>query len=127
MCEVGDGASDHYCWERPEDMTTSRTAYSIDEQHPGSDLAAETAAALAAAATAFNPYNSSYSSLLLLHAKQVHIYIWTPTPTPTRNWFPHLNHLVLGLIIVNKHSLFGPFFILPLKITFLVWSLRRSN
>ncbi|KAJ1389668.1 Six-hairpin glycosidase superfamily [Sesbania bispinosa] len=69
--QVGDGASDHYCWERAEDMTTSRTSYKIDEEHPGSDLAGETAAALAAAAIAFRPYNSSYSNLLLVHAKQL--------------------------------------------------------
>lgn len=68
---MGDGNSDHYCWERAEDMTTSRTAYKLDENHPGSDLAGETAAALAAASLAFKPYNSSYSSLLLVHAKQV--------------------------------------------------------
>ncbi|KAJ4973930.1 hypothetical protein NE237_007104 [Protea cynaroides] len=69
--QVGDGDSDHACWERPEDMTTPRTAYSIDEQHPGSDLAGETAAALAAASIAFGQYDSSYSSLLLAHAKQL--------------------------------------------------------
>nr|QCQ73715.1 endo-(1,4)-beta-D-glucanase [Litchi chinensis] len=69
--EVGDGDSDHYCWERAEDMTTPRDAYKIDKDHPGSDLAAETAAALAAASIAFKPYNSSYSNLLLLHAKQL--------------------------------------------------------
>ncbi|KAL5537642.1 hypothetical protein UlMin_044314 [Ulmus minor] len=69
--QVGDGISDHYCWERAEDMTTSRTAYKLDESHPGSDLAGETAAALAASAIAFKPYNSSYSSLLLVHAKQL--------------------------------------------------------
>ncbi|XP_059446817.1 endoglucanase 5-like [Corylus avellana] len=69
--QVGDGASDHYCWERAEDMTTSRSAYKLDANHPGSDLAGETAAALAAAAIAFKPYNSSYSNLLLLHAKQL--------------------------------------------------------
>lgn len=72
---MGDGVSDHYCWERAEDMTTSRGAYKIDEQHPGSDLAGETAAALAAAAIAFRPYNSSYSNLLLVHAKQVSTHI----------------------------------------------------
>ncbi|GJW36109.1 endoglucanase 5 [Tanacetum coccineum] len=69
--QVGDGDSDHYCWERPEDMTTPRTAYKIDTEHPGSDLAGETAAALAAAAIAFRPYNSSYSDLLLVHSKQL--------------------------------------------------------
>ncbi|XAR53221.1 Cellulase, partial [Bertholletia excelsa] len=67
--QVGDGESDHYCWERAEDMTTPRTAYKLDPAHPGSDLAAETAAALAAASLALSPYNSSYSNLLLLHAK----------------------------------------------------------
>ncbi|GFZ21342.1 glycosyl hydrolase 9C1 [Actinidia rufa] len=69
--QVGDGDSDHYCWERAEDMTTSRTAYKLDPSNPGSDLAAETAAALAAASLAFKPYNTSYSNLLLIHSKQL--------------------------------------------------------
>ncbi|CAI0443963.1 unnamed protein product [Linum tenue] len=69
--QVGDGNSDHYCWERAEDMTTPRTAYKLDQNHPGSDLAGETAAALAAASLVFKPYNSSYSNLLLSHAKQL--------------------------------------------------------
>ncbi|KVH95794.1 Carbohydrate binding domain CBM49 [Cynara cardunculus var. scolymus] len=71
MGHVGDGDSDHYCWERAEDMTTPRTAYKLDTEHPGSDLAGETAAAMAAASLAFRPYNSSYSDLLLVHAKQL--------------------------------------------------------
>lgn len=70
---MGDGDSDHYCWERAEDMSTPRTAYKIDSSHPGSDLAGETAAALAAASLAFKPYDSTYSHLLLLHAKQVSV------------------------------------------------------
>ncbi|PIN26472.1 Cellulase [Handroanthus impetiginosus] len=69
--QVGDGASDHYCWERAEDMTTPRTAYKLDSEHPGSDLAGETAAAFAAASLAFKPYDSTYSNLLLVHAKQL--------------------------------------------------------
>ncbi|XP_060195705.1 endoglucanase 5 [Lycium barbarum] len=69
--QVGDGDSDHYCWERAEDMTTPRTAYKLDPSHPGSDLAGEAAAALAAASIAFKPYDSSYSTLLLVHAKQL--------------------------------------------------------
>ncbi|KAA8533359.1 hypothetical protein F0562_033108 [Nyssa sinensis] len=69
--QVGDGESDHYCWERAEDMTTPRTAYKLDSFNPGSDLAGETAAAMAAASLAFKPYNSSYSDLLLVHAKQL--------------------------------------------------------
>lgn len=69
--EIGDGVSDHQCWQRPEDMTTSRTSYKIDEQHPGADLAAETASAFAAASIAFKPSNPMYSNQLLAHAKQV--------------------------------------------------------
>lgn len=32
--EVGDSNSDHECWKRPEDMTTPRTVFKIDGQHP---------------------------------------------------------------------------------------------
>lgn len=69
--QVGDGDTDHYCWQRPEDMTTSRQAYKIDESKPGSDLAGETAAAMAAAALVFRETNPHYSHLLLHHAQQV--------------------------------------------------------
>lgn len=69
--QVGDGDSDHACWQRPEDMTTPRTAFRIDEGHPGSDLAAETSSALAAASIAFSSSNPQYSKLLLTHSKQV--------------------------------------------------------
>ncbi|KAK4757966.1 hypothetical protein SAY87_019267 [Trapa incisa] len=39
--QVGDGSSDHYCWERVEDMSTPRDACRLDPDHPGSDLAGE--------------------------------------------------------------------------------------
>ncbi|KAK9143994.1 hypothetical protein Syun_013394 [Stephania yunnanensis] len=69
--EVGDGNTDHYCWQRPEDMTTDRHAYKIDVNNPGSDLAGETAAAMAAASVVFRHSNPSYSNELLTHAKQL--------------------------------------------------------
>ncbi|KAG6519396.1 hypothetical protein ZIOFF_022889 [Zingiber officinale] len=69
--EVGDGNSDHACWQRPEDMTTPRTVYKIDEANHGSDVAAETAAALAAASIAFKSSNAGYSATLLSHSKQL--------------------------------------------------------
>ncbi|CAM0913407.1 unnamed protein product [Alopecurus aequalis] len=69
--EVGDGDTDHYCWQRPEDMTTSRQAYKVDREHPGSDVAGETAAALAAASMAFRETNPHYAHLLLHHAQQL--------------------------------------------------------
>ncbi|KAJ3700658.1 hypothetical protein LUZ61_004363 [Rhynchospora tenuis] len=69
--EVGDGDTDHYCWQRPEDMTTPRQAYKIDKTKPGSDLAAETAAAMASASIVFRKVNPHYSHLLLNHAQQL--------------------------------------------------------
>nr|ACT54546.1 endo-1,4-beta-glucanase [Dimocarpus longan] len=69
--EVGDGNTDHYCWQRPEDMTTDRRAYKIDPSNPGSDLAGETAAAMAAASIVFRHSNPAYSSELLRHAYQL--------------------------------------------------------
>lgn len=69
--EVGDGDTDHYCWQRPEDMTTSRRAYRVDESNPGSDLAGETAAAMAAASIVFRRWNPHYAHLLLYHAQQL--------------------------------------------------------
>ncbi|KAL6629155.1 hypothetical protein ACP70R_028920 [Stipagrostis hirtigluma subsp. patula] len=70
--QVGDGNSDHYCWQRPEDMTTSRRAYKVDADHPGSEVAAETAAAMAAASIAFRRAGDAhYAHLLLHHAQQL--------------------------------------------------------
>ncbi|KVH91792.1 Carbohydrate binding domain CBM49 [Cynara cardunculus var. scolymus] len=71
MDAVGDGNTDHYCWQRPEDMTTSRNAYRIDQNNPGSDLAGETAAAMAAASIVFRRSNPAYSRELLTHAYQL--------------------------------------------------------
>ncbi|KAH0454180.1 hypothetical protein IEQ34_016104 [Dendrobium chrysotoxum] len=69
--EVGDGNSDHACWQRPEDMTTPRTSYKVDASHPGADVAGETAAALAAASIAFRPSDPAYANDILYHAEQL--------------------------------------------------------
>ncbi|XP_051227686.1 endoglucanase 14-like [Lolium perenne] len=73
--QVGDGDSDHKCWERPEDMDTPRNSYMVNPSNPGSDVAAETAAALAAAAVVFSTPapggDRQYASTLLTHAKQL--------------------------------------------------------
>ena len=78
--QVGDGDTDHYCWQRPEDMTTSRKAYRVDKDNPGSDLVGETAAALAAASIVFRSSNPHYSHLLLHHAQQVRAYYSSSDP-----------------------------------------------
>lgn len=52
-------------------MTTGREAYRVDEKHPGSDLAGETAAAMPASLIVFRRANPQYANLLLHHAKEV--------------------------------------------------------
>ncbi|KAI8546119.1 hypothetical protein RHMOL_Rhmol07G0091500 [Rhododendron molle] len=69
--QVGDPNKDHQCWERPEDMDTPRNAYKVSTQSPGSDVAAETAAALAAASIVFKESDPSYSAKLLKTAVKV--------------------------------------------------------
>lgn len=54
-------------------MDTLRTVYRIDRDHPGSDVAGETAAALAAASIVFRSRDPGYSRLLLDRAIEVFI------------------------------------------------------
>ena len=68
---IGDPNADHNCWQRPEDMDTPRTSYVVNQTHPGSEVSAETAAALAAASLAFNSADKKYSIILLNRARKV--------------------------------------------------------
>jgi hypothetical protein len=52
-------------------MTMARPAHKVTPTAPGSDVAAETAAALAAASLVFAPVDSAYSAVLLSHARQL--------------------------------------------------------
>jgi aryl-phospho-beta-D-glucosidase BglC (GH1 family) len=70
--QVGNGALDHAVWVPPEVMQMLRPSYEIDEQHPGSDLAGEAAASLAAASIIFRPTDAAYADKLLLNAKQLY-------------------------------------------------------
>lgn len=69
--QVGDANKDHSCWERPEDMDTPRSVYKVDKNNPGSDVAGETAAALAAASLVFRRSDPTYSKLLARRAIRV--------------------------------------------------------
>ncbi|XP_028801741.1 endoglucanase 9-like [Neltuma alba] len=68
---VGDPNVDHKCWERPEDMDTVRTVYWVSPDKPGSDVAGETAAALAAASIVFHRIDPAYSKKLMGTAQKV--------------------------------------------------------
>lgn len=52
-------------------MDTVRSVYSVSASNPGSDVAGETAAALAAASLVFRKGDPRYASLLLRTAKNV--------------------------------------------------------
>ncbi|XP_074586713.1 endoglucanase 23-like [Curcuma longa] len=67
--QVGNPISDHSCWERPEDMDTSRTVYNVTADRPGSEVAGETAAALAAASMVFRDIDPGYSEKLMESAR----------------------------------------------------------
>ncbi|KAK3129605.1 hypothetical protein QOZ80_6BG0482270 [Eleusine coracana subsp. coracana] len=69
--QVGDPDLDHNCWERPETMTEKRPLTQINKKSPGSDVAAEAAAAMAAASMVFKSINTSYSDELLQHAQKL--------------------------------------------------------
>lgn len=70
--QVGNGTADHNWWGAAEVMQMQRPSYKIDATHPGSDLAAETAAALASASIIFRDSDAVYADKLLLHAKQLY-------------------------------------------------------
>ena len=75
--QVGNGHVDHAYWGSPEDMTMERPAYYISANKPGSDLAGEVAAAMAASSLVFKKYAeeyghteyANYADTLLDHAK----------------------------------------------------------
>lgn len=69
--QVGDPDLDHKCWERPETMSEKRPLTQINATVPGSEVAAETAAAMAAASLVFKKSDSTYSGTLLTHSKQL--------------------------------------------------------
>ncbi|KAK7311947.1 hypothetical protein RJT34_10437 [Clitoria ternatea] len=67
--QVGDPEADHHCWIRPENMKTKRTVLKIDSHTPGTEIAAETAAAMAASSIVFRHSDRKYARRLLNKAK----------------------------------------------------------
>ena len=57
---------------KPEDMKTPRTVLEINQNRPGTEVAAETAAALAASSIVFRNVDKPYSEKLLDAAKKVY-------------------------------------------------------
>ena len=70
--QVGDGEADHKWWGPAEVMTMDRPAYKITASCPGSDVAGETAAAMAASSMVFAKSDPTYAAKLVTHAKQLY-------------------------------------------------------
>ncbi|MEM6829436.1 MAG: glycoside hydrolase family 9 protein, partial [Bacteroidota bacterium] len=70
--QVGNGGVDHSWWGSPEVYPQPRPSYKIDEANPGSDLAAETAAAMAAVSILLKDDDPTYSATLREHAIQLY-------------------------------------------------------
>jgi hypothetical protein len=69
--QIGRGDLDHAYWGPPETMQMPRPAYKIDADHPGSDLAGEASAALAAGSILFRESDPAYAARCLAHARQL--------------------------------------------------------
>ncbi|XP_076451288.1 endoglucanase E-4-like [Babylonia areolata] len=72
--QVGSGGRDHGSWTSPEQMDPNRPAFKIDSAHPGSDVAMETAAAMACGSMAFNAEDPDFSAKLLTEAKAIYTF-----------------------------------------------------
>ncbi|PVD35339.1 hypothetical protein C0Q70_02299 [Pomacea canaliculata] len=75
--QVGSGELDHAVWTSPERMNPKRPAYKIDALHPGSDVADETAAAMACGYLAFKDKDPAFATSLLTHSKQLYTFAKT--------------------------------------------------
>ncbi|MFE6974122.1 glycoside hydrolase family 9 protein [Streptomyces sp. NPDC057682] len=72
--QVGNGGADHKWWGPAEVMPMARPAYKIDASCPGTDLAGQTAAAMASSSMVFAGSDPAYAAKLLTHAKQLYAF-----------------------------------------------------
>jgi endoglucanase len=106
--QVGKGDDDHKWWGPAEVMPMARPAYKIDATCGGSELAAETAAAMAASSMVFRPTDPAYANTLLTHAKQLYTFADTvrkmyheciiDATSFYRSWSGYSDELVWGAI-----------------------------
>lgn len=70
--QVGDGNIDHSWWGPAEVFPLAAPSFKIGPGCPGSDVAAETAAAMASASMLFKASDAAYAARLLTHARQLY-------------------------------------------------------
>jgi endoglucanase len=74
--QVGQGDPDHKFWGPAESVEAhmARPSAKIDKTHPGSDLAGEAAAALAAASIVLKSTDAAFSAICLSHARELYAF-----------------------------------------------------
>ncbi|PRY01601.1 glycoside hydrolase family 9 protein [Allonocardiopsis opalescens] len=110
--QVGSGGPDHAWWGPAEVMPMERPAYRIDANCPGSDLAGETAAALAASSMVFADSDPAYAAELVTHAEQLYAFadehrgVYSDCITDAanfyRSWSGYQDELVWGAIWLHR-------------------------
>ncbi len=114
--QVGHGGQDHAWWGPAEVMPMARPAYKISASCPGSDLAGETAAALAATSLVFRTEGErAYADTLLTHAEQLYTFANNYRGTYTscitdaaayyNSWSGYNDELVWGALWLHKAKL----------------------
>ncbi|WP_062217703.1 glycoside hydrolase family 9 protein [Streptomyces sp. NBRC 109706] len=109
--QVGDGAEDHRWWGPAEVMPMERPAYRVDADCPGSDVAGETAAAMAASSLLFAEDDPAYAAELVTHAEQLYAFAdehrgvysdCVPAGDFYRSWSGYQDELVWGAYWLYK-------------------------
>ncbi|MFD3612142.1 glycoside hydrolase family 9 protein [Streptomyces atroolivaceus] len=110
--QVGNGGNDHKWWGPAEVMSMPRPAYKIDASCPGTDLAGQTAAAMASSSMLFADDDPAYAAKLLTHAKQLYSFAdtyrgkysdcITDAKSYYNSWSGYQDELVWGAIWLHK-------------------------
>jgi endoglucanase len=110
--QVGAGGPDHQWWGPAEVMKMARPSYKIDATCGGSDLAGETAAAMAASSMVFRPTDPTYANTLLSHARQLYTFAdtvrkkysecITDASSYYNSWSGYNDELVWGAIWLHR-------------------------
>jgi endoglucanase len=75
--QVGDSNADHAFWGPAEVMQMARPSFAVSPSCPGSDVAGETSAAMAASSMVFKSSDPTYANTLLTHAENLYTFAHT--------------------------------------------------
>jgi len=95
--QVGEGDQDHQWWGPAEVMPMERPSFKIDPFCPGSDLAGESAAALAATSLIFDRDQPDYAETLREHAEKLYHFArtyrgrYSDCVTDAQDYYPSWN------------------------------------